>query len=407
MSLIKRQSAVWVLIGTLVATVFSFLFQAYLSVTLSDGEFGMISSIMIGAVLLSYFAAAGVQNVMMDIVKVRRNLPKDALVAFRWIWTAYFIASLLIVIIAHVAFGIPLHQSLFLVSLAMMLAMFSILSSASQSQDDFKMVCIHTVGPELVKLLAVIFVVIVGSASIDDIGWIFSGVFIATSMSIFIFGILQDEWRFERGYFKLLIAGFPYVISSVLFMVYYRFTLLALAYVGRSDEAGSLSIIYLFLTASLILPTAYSQRFLLGRWHSIGVEDGTIFAKEILQQLSQMLLFGSMVVVIWVSASGPILKFIYENRYPDAQLYSNWFAMIFLLRALSLPLQTASSIEDLKWGKTLCIAFAAIATLVASFALVPKFGFLGAFVAGLLAEIALIFGLSILVLRHILGKRGK
>lgn len=65
-SLLPRHGAVWIALGTLAASAFSFLFQGALSLMLSDSAFGAMSSAIVTAVGLSFFSSFGAQNVMLD-----------------------------------------------------------------------------------------------------------------------------------------------------------------------------------------------------------------------------------------------------------------------------------------------------------------------------------------------------
>lgn len=385
----KRHSALWVLVGTIVAAGLSFLFQGYLSFVLTDSEFGTISTTIVWAVALSLFASAGVQNVMLDFIKGRKDDPDAVVSAFRRLWIAHCALSFLIVTAIALIPGGPTRSAFFLTSFSMALSLFSILGADRQSHDDFRGVSAYLIAPEVAKISAIAIALIFALRGIEDIYLGFAWVFTAIAAGTFACGHRRDKWRAGPSYFTLLRAGFPYAISSMMFMVYYRSALMVLLANGQSEEAGSLAIIYLFMTAILLLPIAYSQRFLLGRWHAIDRNDTETFVKEVKRQLVNVLAFSAPIALIWVLSSSRILKLIYADRYADAQLYSQWFALIFLLRSVSLPLETACSIDALKWAKTMGFAAAAVVTLIGSLVLIPSLGLMGAFWAGLAAEVAL------------------
>lgn len=400
----RRHSAIWVLAGTVVAAATSFAFQAYLSLALPDADFGAIASLIVWAVALAVLSSTGVENVMLDAVKGQKRKPQVMLGAFRHLWLVHCCVAYLAVALVGLLFRDQALPAFFLASFAMLLSLFAILSASRQCQDDFRGVCGFMVAPEAAKLAAVGVAVALGLGGLDGFYLGLGTAF--TILAVTTVGIGMRRGSLARGprYLDLVRAGLPYAISSVMFMIYYRSALLVLAAQGQLEEAASLAIIFLFMAAILLLPTAYSQRFLLGRWHTIG-GDATAFAAEIKLQLVRMLIFSAPITLIWILASQPVLEFIYGSRYAGAQAYAMWFAAIFLLRALSLPLLTASSIQPLKWGKTAGIVLAAAITALGSVLLTPRLGIEGAFWAGVAAELALISALFFIITRYIRRSR--
>ncbi len=384
----------WVLLGTGVTALLSFLFQAILSMTLSDADFGYLSSAMVWGVTGSILMSLGAQNVLLNYVKRQKGNRQDILGVFSHIWMQHMGASALACGLIYVIFPEFGAQIVFIASFAGLLSLFAIIGAGQQAIDHFRGVGTWLILPELAKLFALLVLFIFGVSQPDHIGLLFAVVFLAISLGVFLRCAVPPRRTKTLSYRDVVTTSAPYVLSGVMFMVYHRSPLVVLALVHRPVEAGSLAIIYFFMSALLLLPTAYSQRFLLGRWHSFPLEDFSRFSFELRRQLWKMLLFSLPIGAIIFLFSGDFLQFVYQDRYAAAQTYAPWFASVLVLKSLCIPLQAATSVDDLKWRKTMCICIVAGLTIGAAFLLTPTLGLKGAFLAAVLAESALVVSLA-------------
>jgi O-antigen/teichoic acid export membrane protein len=399
-SRLARRSAIWVAIGTIGASGMSFLFQGYLSVILPDAAFGSISSAIVMAVALSIFLSAGAQNVMLDLVK-RQSMDVAAVLArFRRLWLIHSALSIALSAAAFMVLNIDATGLYFIAALTAFLSLTIILGAARQSADDFRGVGTYLLAPEIGKLMAVGVAALVGAQALASNYLVFGSVFLLLAFLPLLSPAFWRKWNTGPSYRTLVTTGFPYALAGFLFMVYYRSTLVIFSGYGRLEEAGSLAIIYLFMTGILLLPTAYSQRYLLGRWHAIPRHETGMFRKELKRQILSLLAFSLPLGLGWFFLSTETLSMIYGDRYAHAREYAPWFALVFVFRSLCIPLQAACSVDNLKWAKTWMILLAALATVGLSLALAPAYGMLGGVISGIAAETILLLGLSALVLRH-------
>lgn len=404
-SLLPRHGAVWIALGTLAASAFSFLFQGALSLMLSDSAFGAMSSAIVTAVGLSFFSSFGAQNVMLELVKKRGMSGRRVLLRFVHLWMTTF--ALLVLLGAAVAAAQPsiLAEYIFVAGLMLVLSLCSILAAERQSADDFRGVCFYLAAPEFAKLLAVGAAVVLGAAlGTHDLAGsylAFGLVFLAMAVLPLLLPALRGPWEPPRVYGRLIVTGFPYAAAGLLFMVYYRATLVVFVAFSLREAAGSLAIIYLFMTAILLVPTSYSQRYLLGGWHALRREDTALFRAQLARQLGTILLFSVPIALGWLLCSSAVLRVVYGERYAIAQSWAPWFAIVFLIRAACIPLQAATSLGEMKWRKTWVVLAAAVTTLVLSAALARPFGVAGALISGIAAETVLAAGMSVLVWLHL------
>lgn len=398
---LRRASPLWVAVGTIGASGFSFLFQGYLSLILSDSAFGAISSAIVVAVALGFLAALGAQNVMLDFIKRRAMDSQIVLLKFMHIWIFTYFAAFGGGIIVLFAYRAGFEKYVFISTLALLLSLFTILGSNRQSRDDFRGVCVYLIAPEFAKLVAVGIAYLYGAHEIDTAFMTLGMVFLA----IVTFGLFAPSfwrgWTLAPSYRQIFLVGLPYAVSALLFMIYYRSTLVIFASHGKLEEAGSLAIIYLFMTAILLVPTSYSQRYLLGRWHAVPRHQRGLFTSELRRQLRSILIFSVPIAIGWLLFSQPVLNFVYDERYPLARAHAHWFAIIFLIRSVCIPLQAATSLDEMKWRKTWVVLAAALTTVALSLALVRPLGLIGALVSGIAAESVLVLGLTLLVRQHL------
>lgn len=398
---LARTSPLWVAVGTVGASALSFLFQGYLSLMLSDSAFGVISSAIVVAVALSFFSSFGAQNVMLDFVKKKSADSSTILVQFMRIWMlTYAVAFAAGVLVLALAPGL-FEKYMFVSTMMLVLALFAILGSNRQSVDDYRGVCLFLVAPEFAKLVAVGVAYVFGARDLARAYLTFGLVFLAMATVVLLARPLWRRRAVAPPARTLVALGFPYAVSSLLFMVYYRSTLVIFSAHGKLEEAGSLAIVYLFMTAILLVPTSYSQRYLLGRWHTIPQSETAAFRSELARQIRAILIFGVPIAIGWFLFSQPTLELIYGERYTLARAYAPWFAVIFLIRSVCIPLQAASSIDEMKWRKTWVVLAAALVTLVLSTALADPLGLVGALISGIVAESVLVVGMSCLLWRHL------
>lgn len=275
-----------------------------------------------------------------------------------------------------------------------MLSLLAIVGSTLQAADNYRGVAAMLVAPELVKCIAACVVYSLGTRSLADaytgMAIVFAGASLAPLAFPYFWGRSPSS---SRRWYHLLISGSPYAIAGLLFMVYYRAPVVVFSALNMLDEAGSIAIIYLFMTAILLLPTTYSQRFLLGRWHAIREDSPHLFRAELAKQMRRILAFTLPIAIIWFFAAPFVLDLVYGTRYPLAHEWAPWFSLVFILRSVSIPLQSATSISRLKWPKTFAILSAALGTIVLSAALATQIGFTSAFISAVSAEVILSGGL--------------
>jgi O-antigen/teichoic acid export membrane protein len=396
---VGRQSAFWVAIGTLVASFLSLAFQAYLAAFLDDADFGAASIVV--AVALAVFLSLGSQNYLLDSVKRRGLESRPILASYLRLWAL----TLGLFIAASVGTSLFLpsfyKQFAFIGSLTLLIALFTILGSARQSVDDFRGVGFYLVSPEVAKCLAVLVVVVLNVATLSGVYFVMAISFTFISLGALAIPAIWRSYGATPKWTSIATFGLPYALSGLLFMAYYRSTIVVFSSFGMLDEAGSLAIIYLFMTAILLLPTTYSQRFLLGRWHSIPRNEPTQFSRELKRQVTLILLLTVPMGIVWFVISPWIIELLYSGRYSLAGVWAPWFAVVFVIRSVCIPMQTAASIGELKWHKTWVVSGAGLTAIVVSIVFANTLGFASSLIAGLAAEGFLCVGLLFIMSRYL------
>lgn len=397
-SLPSRTSPIWIAIGTIGAAGLSFLFQGLLSVTLSDAEFGLMSSSIILALAFSVFATMGAQDVTLHLVKARKLSPEIALSAYTKVWALHGLPPIGISVLAFVLYRDAASVFFFISTFSALASFFVLQTAERQSRDDFRGVGMLLLALEFCKLTAAMLAASVGG-QLNTSYLVFGCVFLL----LILVRVAQSSFRWKREetipYKEIIALGMPYAVAAFMFMAYYRITIVVLSSFGLQDEAGSLSVIYLFLGAFLLLPTSFSQKFLQGRWHSISAPDVGAYKAELKRQYRILFLFVTPVCIMWFFLSEPILAMIYPGRYQMAADHARWFAAVFVLRCVCIPLQGAASVAALRWWKLVAVLVAALATFTTSLTLTPVIGFMSGFAAALIGEAAFVMGLSVVLWR--------
>lgn len=395
-----RQRGLWVAVGTVVASVLSILFQTTLSLFLSEDDFGAFSAATIAAIALGIVIALGCQNVLLDAVKSAGLAGRPLLRTYLRIWAAVVGVLLFAGVIVAVLAPAAGPTFAYIASLAVMVAASTILGSERQGEDDFIGVACYLVAPELVKCLAILVSWIAGARTLEMVYLVCFFTFGASTLVVLSSPIIWRKMAEPTDWRRLLVLGAPHALSGLVFMGYYRASVVVLSVMGLLADAGSLAVIYLFVSGLLLLPTTYSQRFLLGRWHSLARELPHRFRRELRRQTTGIVLFTLPIAAGWFILAPIVLAWIYGDRYEGAQTWAPWFAIVLALRAASIPIQSAASIAPLRWGKAAVISVAAVSVITVTFVLGGSLGIASGFIAGIVAEVVLIVGLLLIIHRY-------
>jgi O-antigen/teichoic acid export membrane protein len=397
-----RSSGVWVTVGLFGSSLLSFAFQGLASHQLSDADFGSLSSAYLVATGISGFTSAGAQNAMLHLIKAQGEERSRIADAFMQVWliNSIFIALFCLAVAPFVR-TLDSLCLFFVFSFNSFLAIFTITAAASQSTDDFRSVSGNMIGLEVIKLLALLLLLALHVELVIDKVYAGLGAFFFCICLVRALFIVLHARRFSGlSYMRIIQLGLPYSIAGLFFLLYYRSSVIVLNFLGLQEDAGALSLIYLFLGAILILPAGFSQRFFLGRWHSILKEERARFSRELLAQTVFAFMLAAPVAGVWAYGADSIIAHIYGNRYAAAREYAPLFALILLIRMTSIPVQAATSVSDLRWFKTAVIGVAAGISVITCGALAGRLGMLGAFYSGLAAEAFLAGGLLVLALQR-------
>jgi Membrane protein involved in the export of O-antigen and teichoic acid len=384
----NRTNSAWIAIGTIGAAAISFLFQGILSVVLTDADFGLMTSSLILGLSFSVLLSMGAQDVTLHLVKVEKLNPRKVLACYRKAWVLHSIVPVTTSAAGFMVFGNAASAFFFISTFSALISLFVIHTAARQSRDDFFGVGSLLMAVEALKLAAVGFTAAVFRPNLDNLYLICGCIFctIVVAKGIWACSHWRNECPNRLRYGDILSLGLPYAIAGLLFMAYYRVSIVVLSSLGMQDEAGSLSVIYLFLGAILLLPTSYSQKFLQGRWHSIAAADGVGCGVEMRRQYRLIMIFVAPFALAWYLFAEQMLGLLYPDRYQLAAEHARWFALVLVLRCICIPLQGASSVAGLRWKKMVAVLVAAFATFSASLVLAPVIGFLSGLAAALVAE---------------------
>lgn len=393
------KEALWVQFGTLLAAILSVGFQLILSLRLSDEAFGESSVVFILGSVAGLALALGSQNVALNLIIAKGWRVERYYSSYLRYFAAFFGVGLLSAVLAFGFNSRLWYAGSTALAMAVLLAGLTIIGSGGQAVGKFRVVALAVSLPELAKALVVAVLYVTGGWTAESLYQVSIVVLLVSSL---ILGFLLRQYSHGSapGRFRDIgVLGIPYALAALIFMLHSRVSVIIVAVVGGSEEAGSLAIITLFASAFLLLPSAYSQKYDLGSWHHLFANSKDLFIYRLRSRTLAAVLFGSLIALAWVLVVPPLLELFYESRYPEASTWAAWFGSLVAIKIINLPLQAATSVERLKWWRVVALLFSLLTGVAVLYLGYSVVSFGAVLPSMLVSELVLLFFLLFTVSR--------
>ncbi|MHB8580989.1 MAG: flippase [Ignavibacteriaceae bacterium] len=211
-------------------------------------------------------------------------------------------------------------------------------------------------------------------------------------------------FEFDKLFLKgILKESLPLVFSSFMIAIYYNLDMVMLGYMKQGEDVGIYSAAYKIILVGIIPFTLILNSF-FPSLSKIGLKKSLEFRNIINQYALFMFSAGIIVTSIVYFNASRIIEIVFGNQYNRAEAPLSILALNLMVISVNIffgnPL--------IAWGKqkeySIAIAFGAVTNIVLNILLIPKYSYIGASLATLMAEVAVFVGVFYLFNKYTFRK---
>lgn len=200
---------------------------------------------------------------------------------------------------------------------------------------------------------------------------------------------------------SVALRSWPFGLAGTLYLVYFQSSVLALGYLSDFQEAGIFNAAMVIIAATFLFPTIVYQKFLLPKLHRWAHHDPARLRMVYRQGNVAMTALGTCAALALVLVAPSVVPIVFGADYVAAilplQILSVCIPVRFLATSIGAPLAT----RDMMVRKVTCMGIVAVLNVATNIALIPTYGAIGACVATLAAELALLVLYWLQVRKHV------
>ncbi len=405
----------------------AFLTQVVLARELTPAGYGVFAASLATITLVSPLAGFGVQGFWLKLFGAEgwhaiRWLPPS----FRFVFISTFSTLFFITIWAtwgpHDA---TVQRLLYWLSSVVVGSLFmELVSGKLQLEERYKMLALWHILPNLSRLLLVLLVVgVAAQPSLVDI----AAVYTLTSLFLVVVGFVHlramAHGRFtlkghtkpiatevdkkaaevRLGLLDIVRGAWPFGLSGVFYLLYFQSDIILLKYLVGSEAAGVYNVAFTIMAAVYLLPSVIYQKFLLPKLHRWANHDRTRFLQVYRIGNGSMLLFGGLATVVLLLLVPLIVPLLFGSAYQSAVSLLGVLVFCAPVRFLATSVGATLVTQEHMQRKIFYMGAVAVINLSLNLLLIPSFATMGAAVATLMSECALLALYLIAVRRHVFG----
>lgn len=184
--------------------------------------------------------------------------------------------------------------------------------------------------------------------------------------------------------------AWAYGMVAVLYPIFFQISTVLIKYLRSDAEAGFYGIALAVMTAVYLIPTTIYQKYLLSKLHRWAAHDRRTFWMVYRKGNMGMLLFGLLVGAALVVTAPVIVPIVFGEAYRGVVAILLILSICAPLRFLSTAVGAALLTENHMRYRVIAMAAATIAVIVLNAMLIPPFGAMGAAVATVAGELAVL-----------------
>lgn len=189
---------------------------------------------------------------------------------------------------------------------------------------------------------------------------------------------------------ELWSQAWAFGLFAVLYPIFFQISTVLLKYLRSDAEAGIYGIALAVMTAVYLIPTTIYQKYLLSKLHRWAVHDRPKFWMVYHKGNIGMFFFGLLVGAALVLVGPLAVPIVFGQAYRDVIPILMVLALCAPIRFLSTAVGSALLTENHMRYRVLAMLAATVAVIVLNVVLIPSFGGMGAAVATVVGELALL-----------------
>lgn len=407
---IKIISYLW--LGSVLGAGCAFVTQVILARELNPADFGTLAAALGMVTLVAPLASFGVGGFWL------KSFGQEGWQARRWLRASlkYALATTSLVLVAlWIWGGVGPHdastRSLLLVLSSYLLGLVTVemVSAKLQLEERYVELAIWQFFPHFLRLLLVLILVFITVKSVTP--WGVACAYSIISFGVFIYG-MSSLWRLYcgnldlqghgkvRGGFNItnvspsIIAvaaqSWPFGLAGVFYLIYFQSDVILLKYISGDEAAGQYNVAFVIMAAVYLLPSVIYQKFLLPKIHRWANHDREQFYRIYRTGNLIMLLLGLLaMLMIWVLAPWGVPLF-FSSSYMEAIIPLNILALAAPIRFVATSVGSTLATRQHMKKKVWYMAFTAILNIFLNILLIPEYGIVGAAIATVVSDAALL-----------------
>jgi O-antigen/teichoic acid export membrane protein len=403
---IKSVSFLWM--GSLLGSGSTFIIYMILARRLGVEQFGVFSSALSTITILSLFAGFGVSQSWL------KHFGIEGWNALRWLPSSFRLVSISIAVVLLVLFvwaffgphdestkNVLLVMSFFIIGQMVI----ELVSVKLQLEEKYLKLALWQLLPNLLRLIFIASVVFVFLSSLDvvDVAYIYAFIAIVFSF-IGIYQLKQMSVNLDlKGHDEKLISyvamprvkevlshSWAFGLASVFAFIYLQSDIIMVKYISGNEQAGLYNVGFVIMSAILVFPTVFYQKFLMPKVHRWANSDKIKFYENYKKGNFVMLLSGSLVLVIVYFLSSFFVPLLFGKEYINSielvKVLSFSLPFYFIAYNVGTTLVTNEHMKQ----KVKLMGIVAVLNIILNFLLIPTYQAIGAAIATVLSNAILL-----------------
>ena len=399
---IKSISLLW--LGSLLGSGSTFLIYTIVARKIGPEIFGLFSSAIAIASILTLIAGFGVSKVWLKL------FGEEGFSATRWVkpsllfvfYTLLLVTALIILLVSLDFHGAITKKLILLlgfyvygfVSVELVIAKF-------QLEEKYKLMAFWQLLPNLFRLIIVLsaYYLFNLNLSVIELGIIYAAVGV-----LFVVLGMVELYKFYKGNVQLnrdkvaknpkikdvFIEAWPFGFANLFAFIYVQSDIIMIKYISGDIETGYYNASFVIMTALLLIPSILFGKFLLPKYHRWAYHNTEKFLKVYRLGNKLMVISGIILFLVVYFGAGFFIPLIFGDEYLPSvslmKLLSLTLPVSFLAYSIGATLVTKSHMKT----KVLLMGIVAIINILLNVILIQIYDAKGAAIATILSNMLLL-----------------
>jgi len=401
----------------------AFLTQVLLGHTLTVEEFGILSTALSIAVILTAVIGFGMPSVWLLI------FGQEGWHAFRWVRKSFsMLGAWGVVVLAMSWVGLAfvvkderlINTMWWLQTMVVLQVMVELLSAKLQLEARYLALSFWQTFPHIGRLAIATIIYLSATGTAESVAKGFGAVSaVLIMLALYALSSMTPAKMHLSGHPDnsspetpssrpapdlggLLRLAWPYAGTAVLVMLYGRIEIVFLGNMTSPSAAATFSVATAFLLVAFLVPQAIYQRFLLPKIHRWFFSDWQRFLAVYRFGCAAMGLLGVLGTLAMYSFGETLVTVVFGEKYREAGYVLSWLSVCVLIRFLSSSIESSLMSGDFRKQRLYCQALSALISVPCAYLFINLYGIKGAVINKVLTELTLLVFFSYASSRYVM-----